>query len=296
MSSGKKTRELDLGNFPPGTVTEFTTLVCLACIFDIFTKQLQLAPRKAYSEIKKYTPTVKELTSPRAVRPFFDTDEKNPHCPFCGATKRWHSRLDTYCLEGIKSADTPRRALLRSLPKTDDQFQVIEVRSERRAAFFEWLDTLRVKLDLDDDNWLLEATRAWLERREPRTDWVDVFKEVRVVRRSSQLEEGWERAGARLFLAPALYNEALLVQYLLSRSHEHGGRTIEGRLTLVELIRRLRYGGYLDSLGIDERDQFEVLEKVIDELSGTGSVRLYYVVDRRDFLEKTKSVYARYAT
>ena len=296
MPSGKKTRELDLSNFPPGTVTEFTTLVCLACIFDIFTKQLQLAPRKAYSEIKKYTPTVKELTSPKAVRPFFDTDEPNPHCPFCNAAKRWHSRIDTYCLEGIKSADAPRRALIKGLPKTDEQFQVIEVKSERRAAFFEWLDTLRIKLDLNDDSWLLDASRGWLERREPKTDWVDVFKELRSIKRSSQLEEGWERVGARLFLAPSLYNEALLVQYLLSRSHEHGGRTIEGRLTLVELIRRLRYGGYLDALNITERDQFEVLEKVIEALSGVGAVRLYYLVDRRDFLEKTKSVYARYAT
>jgi len=40
-----KIRELDLSEFPAGTVTEFTTLVCLACIFDIFTKQLGLAPR-----------------------------------------------------------------------------------------------------------------------------------------------------------------------------------------------------------------------------------------------------------
>jgi hypothetical protein len=71
---------------------------------------------------------------------------------------------------------------------------------------------------------------------------------------------------------------------------------MEGRLTLPELIRRLRYGGYLEAHGIAERDHFEVLEKMIDELSGTGSVRLYYLVDRRDFLEKTKSVYARYAS
>lgn len=54
--------ELDFSEFPPGTVTEYTTLVCLACIFDIFTKQIGLAPRSAYSEIKRYSPTVAELT------------------------------------------------------------------------------------------------------------------------------------------------------------------------------------------------------------------------------------------
>jgi hypothetical protein len=296
MSSAKKSWQLDLTTFPSGTVTEFTTLVCLACIFDIFTKQLGMAPRKAYSEIKKYAPTVQELTAPQAVRPFFDADEKNAHCPYCDAAKRWHARLDTYCLEGIKSADTARRAFLKTLPKKEDQFQVIEVKSDRRATFFDWLDTLRIKLDLTDDSWLLAATRAWLERREPKTNWEEIFADLKTVRRSTRQPEGWERSGSRLFLAPVLYSECLLVQYLLSRSHEHGGRTLEGRLTLVELIRRFRYGGFLDARGITDRDQFEVLEKIVDELSGSGSVRLYYVVDRRDFLEKTKSVYARYAS
>ena len=34
----------------------------------------------------------------------------------------------------------------------------------------------------------------------------------------------------------------------------------------------------------------------MDQLAGgSGKVKLYYLVDRRDFLEKVKSVYARYA-
>jgi hypothetical protein len=291
-----RTKELDFSSFPPGTVTEFTTLVCLACIFDIFTRQLGMAPRKAYSEIKNYSPTIEELTSRSAVRPFFDSEEKNPRCPFCDATKRWHARLDTFCIEGIKAADAARRTFIKRLPKKDEQFRIVDVKSDRRATFFEWLDTLRIRLDLTDNNWLLDASRAFLERRDPKTDWAGVFDQVRSVRRSTRLADGWESVGTRLFLAPSLYNEILLIQYLLSRSHEHGGRTLEGRLTLLELIRRLRYGGYLEAHGITEKDQFEILEKMVDELSGKGSVRLYYVVDRRDFLEKTKSVYARYAS
>ncbi|MCA1850476.1 MAG: hypothetical protein LC672_05380, partial [Acidobacteria bacterium] len=101
----------------------------------------------------------------------------------------------------------------------------------------------------------------------------------------------------RLFLSPALYNDVLFVQYLVSRSHKHGGRTFEGRLTLTELVRRLRYGGYLDAQGITERDQFDVLEKLVEHMTGgEGAVKLYYVLDRRDFLEKVKTVYSRYAT
>jgi hypothetical protein len=351
-------RELNLKDFPPGTITEYTTLVCLACIFDIFTKQLGLAPRTAFSEIKHHAPTIEELTSRQTMRPYFDSEEKHPHCPYCGKAKRWLARFDTYCIEGGKTTDVERRALIKKLPKADDQFLVLEKKSDSRAVFFEWLDTLGRNLDLNDDTWLIDATRMYLERREPKTSWEEVFEELRTVRRSSRLTEGWERDGARLFLAPNLYSEALLIQYLVSRSHAHGGLTLEGRLTLMELIRRLRYSGYLDQIGITEREPGEVFEKLIDHLASThewsrtrygtargservgdatkkakvstarGServskakktskrtsksrkgkaalpepediitepVKLHYIIDRRDFLEKVKSVYASYA-
>jgi hypothetical protein len=288
-------KELDFSDFPPGTVTEYTTLVCLACIFDIFTKQIGLAPRSAYTEIKRYSPTVEELTSRKAVRPFFDSDEKHPRCPYCNAAKRWHARLDTHCVEGGKTTDAPRRKLVKTVEKKKDQFSVLELKSNRRNAFFDWLDTLRITLDLDEPAWLLEATRAYLERKLPKENWGEVFEGLRSVRPSSRLEDGWERDGARLFLAPPLYNESLLVQYLVSRSHEHGGRTLEGRLTLMELIRRMRKGGYLAAHSIEGVDQFEIFEKLLDEVAGSGQLKLYYIVDRREFIEKVKSVYASYA-
>lgn len=126
MPSALKSRELDLSKFPPGAVTEYSTLVCLACTFDIFTAQLGLAPRTAYSEIKRYAPTVQELTAPVAVRPFFDSDEKLAHCPYCNAARRWHARLETYRIEGGKATDAARRAFVKSLPQKDGQFQLIE--------------------------------------------------------------------------------------------------------------------------------------------------------------------------
>ena len=296
MPTTAKRRELDVSNLPAGSVTEYSTLVCLACTFDIFTAQLGLAPRTAYSEIKRYTPTVKELTAPAAARPFFDSEEQHPHCPYCNSAKRWHARLDTFCVEGGKASDVARRALIKSLPGKDDQFQVIETKSDRRAVFFDWLDTLRLKMDFEDDDWLIDASRGFLERKEPKTDWSEVFAGLRSVRRSSRLEEtSWERDGNRLFLAPSLYNDVLLVQYLLSRSHRHGGRTFAGRQTLPELTRRFRHGDYLGSHGISERDQFEILEQLVADIAGSGSVKLHYIVDRRDFLEKVKSVYAKYA-
>ncbi len=290
-----KSDVLDFSDFPPGTVTEYTTLVCLACIFDIFTKQIGLAPRSAYSEIKRYSPTVEELTSRKTVRPFFDSEEKHPRCPYCDAAKRWHARLDTHCIEGGKTTDAPRRKLVKALEKKPDHFAVTEVKSDRRRAFFDWLDTLRISLDLSEPEWLLAATKAFLERKEPKQNWNEIFEGLRSIRPSARLEEAWDREGTRLFLSPALYNESLLVQYLVSRSHEHGGRTLAGRLTLIELIRRMRRGGYLQSHNIAETDQFEVFEKLVDEVAGSGNVKLYFIVDRREFLDKVKSVYAAYA-
>ena len=297
MSTAKQKKELDLSAFPAGSVTEYATNVCLACTFDIFTKQLGFAPRTAYSEIKKYSPTVNELTAPKAVPPFFDSDEKHPHCPNCNAAKRWHARFDTVRIEGEKATDAARRKLIKSLPQKEGQFQVLETKSDKRATFFNWLDTIDRNLELEDDAWLLETTRTYLGRLEPKTDWKEVFEGVRVVRRSNRLKEGWEKEGTRLFLSPLIYSEALMVQYLLSRSHVHGGRTLEGRLTLQELIRRLRYNGYLEAKEISSGDQFEIFDQLIEKLSGGASkAKLYYLVDRRDFLEKVKSVYARYAT
>ncbi|HMF55078.1 MAG TPA: hypothetical protein VK619_01850 [Pyrinomonadaceae bacterium] len=236
------------------------------------------------------------MISAIAQRPYFDSDEKNPHCPYCNAAKRWHARFDTYRIEGGKATDAQRRALVKSLPKSDEQFITTEKKSTCRALFFEWLDTLGRSLDFDDDGWLIEAARAFLERIEPKMDWAVSFDGARAVRRSQRIEEGWERDRDRLFLAPALYNDVLIVQYLVSRSHKHGGRTFEGRLTLIELVRRMRYGGHLERTGITERDQFEILEKLVEHLTGgDSSLKLHYIVDRRDFLEKVKTVYARYA-
>jgi hypothetical protein len=334
--------ELNLSNFPSAAITEYTTFVCLACIFDIFTKHLGLAPRSAFSEVKRHTPTIDELTGRSAMRPYFDSDEKRPHCPYCGSAQRWLARFDTYCIEGGKNTDTARRVLLKKLPKSGDQFVVIEKKSDSRAVFFEWLDTVGRNVDFSDETWVIDATRMYLERREPKIDWEGTFEDVRVVKRSSRVAEGWERDGARLFLAPSLYAEAILIQYLVSRSHAHGGMTLEGRLTLMELIRRLRYSGYLDQIGITEREPGEVFEKLIDHLAAKHEwyrnptrqrgnratagktkptkkltkksskprkrkallpgpdeievepVKLHYIIDRRDFLWKVKSVYASY--
>ncbi|HEX8559597.1 MAG TPA: hypothetical protein VF668_15950 [Pyrinomonadaceae bacterium] len=287
---------LDFGDFPAGSVTRQEVTLCLACIFSLFTKQLGLAPRTAYSEIRGYAPTVAELTAREPGRPFFKpSDDKHPRCPFCDAPKRWHAALAVYRVEGGKATDAARRALFKRLPVRDGRFQLHEEKKTARQLFFEWLERLGQGLDFETDAaWMPAAARLYLERREPKSDWAAAFEGARQVRRSQRLEEGWERDGGRLFLAPALYNDVLLVQYLVSRSHRHGGRTFEGRLTLRELAGRMRRGGHLEAQGIAARDEFEVLEQLVEGLTGGDApARLHFVVDRRDLLDTAREVYDR---
>jgi len=80
----------------------------------------------------------------------------------------------------------------------------------------------------------------------------------------------------------------------VSRSHRHGGRTFEGRLTLPELVRRMRYGGHLEAQGITERDQFDVLEQLVERLTGGDeSAKLHFITDRRELLDKVKDIAKR---
>jgi hypothetical protein len=289
---------LDFSSFPAGSVSRQDVTLCLACIFRLFTNQLGLAPRTAYDEIRRYSPTVEELTTREPQRPFFKpSPEKNTRCPYCDAASRWHAPVSVYRVDGSKATDAPRRALVKNLPVKDGRFQVDERRKTAKQIFFEWLERLGQGLDFAEDGaWLLKAAREYLQRAEPKTDWAAPFDGARAVRRSQRMEEGFERDGARVFLAPALYSDVLLVQYLVSRSHAHGGVTSEGRLTLFEFVRRLRHGGGLDARGITERDQFEVLEQLVERLTGGDApARVHFITDRRALLDRAKEVYARHA-
>jgi hypothetical protein len=83
-----------------------------------------------------------------------------------------------------------------------------------------------------------------------------------------------------------LFDEILLIQYLLSRSHKAGGQTFEGRFTLNDLFRRLRGGGYLNRMGISAGNPADGLEQLVEMLGGEGRVKFYYIVDRRDFFAR----------
>ncbi len=289
--SASKIQPLDFSAFPPESITVLERWICLACVSDVFTRHLDLAPRTAHLAIKRYTPSVAELYAPTTARPWFINQPIQNLCPYCGSVSKWHTRLRVYRIESGKATDALRRELLKSLPQSDNQFAVLEEKATQQHAFFEWLDKISTGLDLDDPVWLRGVSRHYLSRKEPKTDWQAQFDRIHSIRRSRRLESGWEVHNGRLFLAPTLFDELLLVQYLVSRSHRAGGLTLEGRYTLPELFARLRNAGYLRAVGIRAQNPADALEQLVTALGGgEAAIKFYHVVDRRDFLEKVKSL------
>jgi len=265
--------------------------MCLACVADVFTRHLDLAPRTAYLEVKRYTPSIQELYASGTTRPWFTNSQVQKFCPYCGSPAKWHANLRVYRIEGGKATDALRRELLKSLPQAENQFAVLEEKATQQDAFFGWLNKISTGLDLDDPRWLREVSRHHLSRREPKIAWEVLFHQINSIRRSRRLESGWEIDDGRLFLAPTLFDELLLVQYLVSRSHKSGGLTLEGRYTLPELFFRLRNAGYLRAVGVQAQNPEEALEQLVAYLGGGESaIKFYHIVDRRDFLEKVKSL------
>jgi len=287
--SSAKSAALDLSSLPSALVTQDVRTVCLACVLDVMTRHLGLSTARAQLEIKRYTPSLQELQTKQSSRPFFiQVDEKTP-CPYCQAATKWHARVAVHRIESTKATDPQRRALLKHLK--EPVFAVLEEKATQQDAFFQWLERVGTNLDLDDPRWLGEISRHYLARKEPKTDWNELFAQVRSIRRSRRLDEGWEIDQSRLFLAPMLFDELLLVQYLVSRAHRAGGLTLEGRHTLPELVARLRQSGYLRSVGIGAQSPSDAFEQLLTHLGGGDtSQRFYYIIDRSDLLERIKAL------
>lgn len=305
--SKKKTRaprifKVDLSAFPPESIESSARSLCIACVWQTFTGALRLTPKIALAEMRRYTPSFDELMAPEAVRPFFGTGKQPAKdkqvCPYCGAPAKWHARIETHRIEGGKATDVPRRSLVKSLPKTKDQFVVLEQKATHQHAFFDWLDKISGEIDLAGDAWLHEVSMHYLSRKEPKVNWRTEFAGVHAIRRSRRLglgepagEKIWEVDQERLFLTPMLFDELLLVQYLVSRSQLAGGLTLERRYTLPELWQRLRHSGYLRWIGVQATNASDALEQMLAYLGGgEGSVRFYYVIDRRQLLDRVKTL------
>jgi hypothetical protein len=289
---------VDLSAFPLESVVSSERSLCVACVWQLFTHAMSLAPKTALAEMKRYTPSFEELTSAEPMRPFFAAQDDKQPCPYCGAPAKWHARIASHRIESGEATDTLRRSLVKSLPASGDQFVVLEQKATQQHAFFEWLEKISVNLDLNDPAWLRDISLHYLGRKEPKVNWQAEFAGVHSIRRSRRLApeqdaplKPWEVEHGRLYLSPMLFDELLLVQYLVSRSQLAGGLTLERRYTLPELWQRLRHSGYLRSIGVQANNPSDALEQMLAHLSGgEASARYYYIVDRREHLKKVKAL------
>src|SRR5262245_5585474 len=129
-----KIRPLDLSSFPAESIIVLERWICLACVWDVFTRHLKLAPRTARLEIKRYTPSISELCAPTLTRPWFSRPAQNA-CPYCESSSKWLARFDVYRIEGGKATDRLRREVIKSLPQSDDQVVVLEEKDTRQHSF-----------------------------------------------------------------------------------------------------------------------------------------------------------------
>ena len=279
---------------PASAVSETRLTICLKCAFDLFTKQLHLAPRTAYNELRKHTPEESDFAGASTARPHFFDDGTTTHCPFCNGAKRWFAVFTAYRIDANPSFEKARKKLWAALKKAPDRYTLWQPDRTQMQIFSEWLDRLKRATDFDSDRWLLKVAVETIKRAAPSNDWDEILQTgVERVQLSRQVEGDWHFENRWLYVMPALYGDLLMIQHLLSRSQLHGGRTFEGRLTLQEFMKRLRRIGYFEARQIAGDDAFEDFELAIQRIVDSGPAAVYYAVDRSDYLEKLKSVYEK---
>jgi hypothetical protein len=197
-------------------------------------------------------------------------------------------------IDAHSSFEKERKTLWATLKKQPERFALWSLERTKLQIFSEWLERLNRSLNFDNDQWLLDAAVSQIKRAAPSNDWNTILQNgVLRVQLSRQIEDSWRYEDGWLYVSPSLYGDVILVQQLLSRSHQHGGRTFEGPLTFQELIRRLRRIGYFDAKGIDAEDLSDSFEQAIAGLVDSGPSAVYYAVDRKHYLDKLKSIYEK---
>ncbi|HLG13530.1 MAG TPA: hypothetical protein VJH03_03255 [Blastocatellia bacterium] len=287
-----KKPEINFDSLPRSAVSTTHLNICLKCTFNFFTRQLKLTPRAAYAELKKHVPDLSDFTGASTSRPHFLDSGSVTHCPYCRAPKKWFGSFRAYRIDAHPTFEKERKKLWAALKKKPDRYTLWTPQRTQLQIFSEWLERLNREINFNDDRWLLDVALEAIKRATPAAAWEAALTGgVRRVQLSRQEEGPWRYETSWLFVGPALYGDVLIVQHLLSRSHTHGGRTFEGRLTLQELMGRLRRSGYFDVRGIGSRDPFEAFEEAVSTLVASGPAAVYYAVDRNDYLKKLKSIY-----
>ena len=289
-----KKSEISFDSIPAAATSVSNLTICLKCAFDFFTKQLKLTPRTAYSELKKHVPEEADFTGAATSRPHFFEEAGPAKCPYCQGAKRWFAQFRAVRIDAHPSFEKERKRLWTALKKSPDSFTIWSHERTQMQIFSEWLERVKRPLDLDGEVWLMEIAVEQAKRSHPGTDWAEILSSgLRRVQLSRQFDKDLNYENGWLYVSPSIYGDILLVQHLVSRSHLHGGRTFEGRLTLQELMSRLRRINYLEAKGIEASETYEAFEQAVASLVASGPTAVYYAVDRRDYLKQLKSIYEK---
>src|SRR5215467_2801100 len=103
-----KKPEISFESIPPAATSLTTLNICLKCAFDFFTKQLKLASRTAYSELKKHVPEEADFTGAATSRPHFFEEEGSGRCPYCQGPKRWFAQFRAFRIDAHPSFEKER--------------------------------------------------------------------------------------------------------------------------------------------------------------------------------------------
>ncbi|MEP7273377.1 MAG: hypothetical protein ABI882_17895 [Acidobacteriota bacterium] len=278
-----------LDGIPAALVCERTLSICLKCGFDLMTRQMGLALRTAYSEMKKFVPSLAAFrTTPQ--RPLFASGDDEAKCPYCGGAKRWIASLVALEIDGHKDTRKQVNRVITLAKRKPAEYTILKDTRSSIQVFSDWLERTSVGLNFNGQMWLRDAALSYLQRHAPAADWTGSENIGRILL-SRRLTEGWEKDSTKLFLSPSLYGDILVVQYLVGRTHLHGGLTFEGRLTPFELFHRLRRFGYLDNRGIDVEEPTLFLENAIAKLAEDGEIKPQVIIDRTAYLQRLKTLY-----
>lgn len=276
-------------NVPESLRSEKSVRVCLKCGFDLMTKQMGLAARTAYTEMRRFVPQPAAFrTEPQ--RPVFVSSGPVSNCPYCEAAKRWIATISAIGIDAHRDIRKVAKEVLAAVKRKPTEYSIVKDTRTPVQVFSDWLDRTSLGLNFDGEMWLRDAAVQYLRRHEPLADFTGLENVSRILL-SRRIEKGWEREVNRIFLSPVLYGDVLVVQYLLGRTHLHGALTLEGRFTHFEFFHRLRRLGYLEARGVGTEEPTEFLESAIDKVAEDGDIKPHLIIDRTAFLAQLKVVF-----
>jgi hypothetical protein len=284
-----------LRKIPKSATSEMTLKICLKCAFDFFISELNVSPGGAYSELLNHTPEASDFSGAATIRPHFFDAGGSTSCPFCNAPKSWSAWFYALRIYAHPPFADERTKAWARLEKAKERFDLSSPEQTRMEIFSVWLDELKQKVGFGNPSWWRETITATLSFFRPSFDWDKVSAiEINKIQYKGSLAKAWTYTDGKLQISPTVYGDALVINHLIARSIPNRKRQGERRISLPELMNRLRRLGYLKLKGIRSADDHEAFEQAVESLVASCPEAVYYAVDRKDYLRRLKIIYKKY--